>query len=297
MSEFLENVKGCLEGSGVIKHPEVIEITGGGSAGGASGDIQFNNAGSLDGISVFTFDPATKNLSYSDLTDGPIVSFVTGGTGASVFLESGDNNQMIVEMSGGLISNQLKLQNGENNVGGGGIHIRSANASGSSFGILIEDADAVGGGGIGISSDNNGVSVSSPVSELDLNPHGGGISLTDSDTGGEPGISITSTNNKIQFSANGSTGILESSDITFTVASGGTAALLTSGTGSVQMAGDGGSSCHMLIGTAADHLGFFGKFPGATKETITGAKLASDVVMANLLTALAAYGLITDSTT
>jgi hypothetical protein len=55
-------------------------------------------------------------------------------------------------------------------------------------------------------------------------------------------------------------------------------------------------------GTVTDTLkvtgdvGFFGTTP-TTKPTITGAKLASDTVMANLLTALANLGLVTDSTT
>lgn len=43
-------------------------------------------------------------------------------------------------------------------------------------------------------------------------------------------------------------------------------------------------------------IGFFGHSPGA-QEAVTGAKLPSDVVMASLLAALAATGLIIDSTT
>ncbi len=44
------------------------------------------------------------------------------------------------------------------------------------------------------------------------------------------------------------------------------------------------------------NLGFFATTP-TTKKTVAGAKLPADAVMASLLTALVAYGLITDSTT
>ncbi|SRR6266566_922942 len=44
------------------------------------------------------------------------------------------------------------------------------------------------------------------------------------------------------------------------------------------------------------NLGFFAATPAA-KQTVAGAKLPADAVIASLLTALAAYGLITDSTT
>jgi hypothetical protein len=47
---------------------------------------------------------------------------------------------------------------------------------------------------------------------------------------------------------------------------------------------------------SAVQLGFFGA-PAVSKPTVTGAKLPSDTVMASLLTALVALGLVTNSTT
>ncbi len=52
----------------------------------------------------------------------------------------------------------------------------------------------------------------------------------------------------------------------------------------------------VFVITAAGHVGFFNQAPAA-KPTVTGAKLPSDTVMASLLSALAALGLVTDSTT
>lgn len=57
-----------------------------------------------------------------------------------------------------------------------------------------------------------------------------------------------------------------------------------------------GPSGNGEIQASTSGLGFFGTSPAA-KPTVTGAKLPSDTVMASLLTALAALGLITNSTT
>jgi hypothetical protein len=55
-----------------------------------------------------------------------------------------------------------------------------------------------------------------------------------------------------------------------------------------------GAAKHTLDATA-NKIGFFGATP-ATKATVTGAK-GSNAALASLLTALVAYGIVTDSTT
>jgi hypothetical protein len=50
------------------------------------------------------------------------------------------------------------------------------------------------------------------------------------------------------------------------------------------------------LGVTPTAVGFYGAQPVA-QQTVTGAKLPTDVVMASLLTALAALGLVVDSTT
>lgn len=80
-------------------------------------------------------------------------------------------------------------------------------------------------------------------------------------------------------------------------ATGGPVIITAAGTDSVrhvriQGAGTGASA---QLGSAAANIGFFASI-GAAKQTVTGAK-GGNAALGSLLTALAAYGLITDSTT
>jgi hypothetical protein len=109
-------------------------------------------------------------------------------------------------------------------------------------------------------------------------------------------------------------GIDAGGDIFFAVTAGGPALTVDAGaTASVVSITDGGVSLKapansevqildtagdalVRVGGASQTLAFFGTSPAA-KPTVTGAKLPSDTVMASLLTALTALGLVTNSTT
>jgi hypothetical protein len=64
----------------------------------------------------------------------------------------------------------------------------------------------------------------------------------------------------------------------------------------VDISSDTAAPITIAIGNGTDLLGFFGA-GGIAQPTVAGAKLPGDAVMASLLTALAALGLIIDTTT
>jgi len=95
MSEFLENVKGCLEGTGVIKHPEIVEIIGPISPAVPGGNGS-QNAGPV--TSPNSTPTAITQLSI-DIPDGTwnvlLVASFTSAQGAaqtvqSIFIERGN---------------------------------------------------------------------------------------------------------------------------------------------------------------------------------------------------------------
>jgi hypothetical protein len=69
--------------------------------------------------------------------------------------------------------------------------------------------------------------------------------------------------------------------------------VVNSGTGAHRLRIQGDS---MRIGSLGSTIGFFGTEPGTARPTITGAK-GGNAALTSLLSALAAMGLITDSTT
>lgn len=84
---------------------------------------------------------------------------------------------------------------------------------------------------------------------------------------------------------------------TFGCDNAGAGAFLFQQDNSVLFLGDGPTTNGVMVAIdPAEKLGFMGTTP-VSKQTVAGAKLPGDAVMASLLAALVAYGLITDTTT
>jgi len=103
------------------------------------------------------------------------------------------------------------------------------------------------------------------------------------------GITIKDTSATVTLDSTAATG-----GIVLNGGVGGIFLTLTGGTFSA--IGDSITPAIIAIGAAIDELGFFGA-TSVVKPTVAGAKLPGDVVMASLLAALVALGLIADTTT
>lgn len=200
-SQFVEQVKGCLEGSGVIFHDDVIEITGGGGGtpGGSDKQIQFNDSGAFGGVPNFEWDSVANTLSFVDTTSGPTVAFVTGGTDASFYATGGDSGNITFQINDG--SNNIVLQNQENAPGGGGIILLTTNTSGSGEGINIHDSNVNDGSGIALFSDHNSISLlTSEASEgIHLECDNGGTITLRGDGGSACDIQIGNSPDTLNF--------------------------------------------------------------------------------------------------
>ncbi len=246
-----------ITGDGSKVRPLNVAGGGGGTPGGANTDIQFNDSGSFGGDNNFFFDKVTGNFQWSPSPAGAQATLQSTGTGANIFMSTGDNGQIAFELSdapgpGGC---NIVLQNMENNAGGGGITIATDNTSGSGFGIVIQDSDSAGGDGIFIKSNNNSVAIESDAVA-------GAVSL-------------------------------------FAGADGGFINIGTGGVGGITLIqGIPPNFMELDLCVLGDKLAFFSVASGngVVQQTVTGSK-GGNAALASLLTALAAYGLIVDSTT
>lgn len=170
----------------------------------------------------------------------------------------------------------------------------------SSYNQMFRNALAPTGSGIFVQANDDGSSALSFI----LGPFQPSLEIAIDVSG-----NITLTQNG---PAQSSIALDHEGDIVITAGSPDGSITLTDGAGGVIEADGTGNVGLVAVGTGmvaslrgdqvaiqlndAGSLGFFAGGP-VTKQIVTGAKLPSDVVMASLLTALAAYGLITDSTT
>lgn len=247
-----------VTGDGTSVHP-LTAGGGGATPGGADTAIQFNNAGAFGGNApAFAFENATQQF-LVDLT-GPTaaIELSSVGSGASVLLQGGDTGLMVLDMQF-TADGQLTLGNSEDNAG---VSILNGATTGFSAGITIHENSASG------HQATFAISLIADIGTIALEANDGSISIQ-----GTNGISL---NSSAAMTVQATDGITVQSTVTDVT--------LTSNRNVRVQANPGGG------------LGFYDT-PPVTQQTITGAKLPSDVVMASLLTALANLGLIIDSTT
>jgi len=91
-----------IKGDGTEEHPLA---SSGSVPGGANTDVQFNDAGTLNGVAAFTFDKATGSL---------IVNPVGGSApNADILLEAGTHLSNGIQVSGNGVGNGVGLTAGE----------------------------------------------------------------------------------------------------------------------------------------------------------------------------------------
>lgn len=144
----------------------------------------------------------------------------------------------------------------------------------------------------------------------------GGLLVTDTTPFGSGGFEMT-THSNILLQANNTTTAISMDNISlslsYAAAGGGSTSLVlatnfaqlqvgTSGTLYITslfemvIGGDGFTACDIAIGKPIDSIGFFTGSGGVTKRTVTGSR-GGNVALTSLLTALAQYGLIVNSST
>lgn len=242
-----------------------------GSPAGTVGDVQFNNNGVFGTIDTIS----SGSVANVDPDSGTFVLTLTTGafvfTGASLIAEtSGDCN--FTSDNGGV---SFTASDGTVQISGSELNFQS-NDSNMSFVTTT--------GGIGMNSANGLFSVTSG------SPVNSNIVFTGDNTSGhEQNIQILGANINGDFpaiiiEANGSGSInLNSPQI-----------LINGGSG-ISTISIGASSDTIKIGQSGGLLSFFSA-TAHTKLTVTGSK-AGNTALASVIAQLAAYGLITDSTT
>lgn len=118
----------------------------------------------------------------------------------------------------------------------------------------------------------------------------GNVELVDNATAGNGRIHLNSQHNQILMEAHGAGGTFGTGTITLEATDG-------SNPQTVQLVSNGSASRGIFIGTSTlyDRVGFFGNTP-ISRPTVTGSR-AGNAALASLMTTLATYGLVVDSTT
>jgi len=257
-----------VAGDGTSVHP-LTAVGGGGTPGGNNTDVQYNDNGAFGGNDGFYYDKTIEEFGFVNLVvPDSLFGVDLIGAGSDIFLSAGTNGQCEIDI-GNTITDGIFITAAENNPGNGGISIVSNNASGSGNGINVEDDDAAGGIGVTMSSLHNEVNIFTETQGITLGKAGEGTAIGDNDPNGAGGGVSISSNNLISIEA--------------------------SNGGEIFLSGDGATICPISIGVSIDTLGFFGGGPAAIQD-VTGSK-GGNAALASLIAALAAYGLITDSTT
>lgn len=270
-----------MAGKGVAVSPGffITSKNGGGttSPGGVDKDVQFNDGGSFGGAAQLTWDKTTNTFLANaqpagavTLEAGPTPANTIEVAAADIAIEALEAGATLALSSDG--EAELSSVNDE-------VLVSSQN------GVVIQDTGANANSGITISAANIGGGTKG-VTVLDEQPSGG------------DGIQLGSANNSVAIAAGGAqifvaVGPPDTAQVQapkILLSAGGDCTIV----GSTVEIKDNSNNSVMASG-GANTIGFLNAAPVA-RQVVTGSR-ASGAALVSLLSALAALGLITDSTT